>query len=237
MQWICTILATHCLNVIEQDSCNGLSTSILCPQNLHWRLWQTDVTLYSLMDRYQHWRLWLWNVTLYSLVDRYQHWRLWQCSVTLYSLVDMYQHWRLWLWDVTLYSLVDRCKHLVCCHFWGSKVSSAGRDGMDMGKGLCLGFTFRPLAFPDLYSWYCMHLIALCTALWVLFHIRDSPPGNVCHLVYLLLSTCTAPIFLYRLDSSCLGPPSLFLSPCLFLFRLFVWIFSVPWRLSSLWMI
>jgi hypothetical protein len=85
-----------------------------------------------------------------------------------------------------------------------------------------LGFPFRPLAFPELYSWYCVHLVALCTAqrldLWVFFHIRDFPPGNVWHLVY-LLSTCTSPVLLHWLDSSCLGPPSLFLSPCLFLFE------------------
>lgn len=92
-----------------------------------------------------------------------------------------------------------------------------------------LGFPLKPLAFPELYSWYYMHLVALCTALWldpwVLFHIRDSPPANACHLVYLFLSTCTSPIFLHSLDSSCLGQPSLFLSPCLFLFRLFLFEF------------
>jgi len=42
-------------------------------------------------------------------------------------------------------------------------------------KACFLGFSFRPLAFSELYNWYSMHLIALCTALWVLFHIRDSP--------------------------------------------------------------
>lgn len=146
-------------------------------------------------------------------------------TVTLYSL-DRYQHWRLWQWDVTLYSLVNKCKHVLYAFIFRVVKWAMQEEMAWIWERACfLGFSFRPLAFPELYSWYSMHLIALCTALWVLFHIRDSPPGNVCHLVYLLLSTCTSPLFLHWLDSSCLGPPFLCLSPCLLLFHLFLFEF------------